>query len=167
MHDPRPALKAFGAAGVLALGACAHAPGPNRLAADPPAGGPTGAQPKLGRPYRVGGVWYTPAEQPHYRATGEASWYGEAYSGRATADGERFDARALTGAHPTLPLPSMVEVLNLENGRRLRVRVNDRGAFRRGRVIDVSKAAAQRLGFLAQGRARVEVRYLGPAEPSD
>lgn len=118
---------------------------------------------KLGAPYQAGGVWYVPAEQPGYDAVGVAAWYGGGYHGRATADGERFDAAALTAAHPTLPLPSMVEVTNFGNGRSIQVRVNDRGAFRPGRVVDLSRGAAEQLGFVAQGTAKVRVRYLGPA----
>jgi rare lipoprotein A len=117
---------------------------------------------KVGKPYRVGGVWYTPRVQPGYDEVGLASWYGAAHHGRPTANGERFDARALSAAHTTLPLSSRVEVTNLENGRRIVVRVNDRGPFVAGRIIDLSQAAARELGFEGLGITRVRVRFLGP-----
>lgn len=118
---------------------------------------------KVGSPYEVAGVWYYPAEDPDYDQTGVASWYGSEFGGRPTANGERFDPRGLTAAHTTLPMPSRVQVTNLENGRNIVVRVNDRGPFKRGRIIDLSEAAADRLGFREAGVARVRVRYLGPA----
>lgn len=118
---------------------------------------------KVGDPYQVGGVWYVPAEQPGYDEVGMASWYGDAFHAKSTANGELFDMTALTAAHKTLPLPSIVEVTNLGNGRRLRVRVNDRGPFVDGRILDLSRAAAHELGFAGQGLARVRVRYVGPA----
>ena len=117
------------------------------------------------RPYQVSGVWYTPRSQPDYDETGTASWYGAQFHNRSTSNGERFDMEAVSAAHTTLPLPSIVEVTNLDNGRRIRVRVNDRGPFVRGRIIDLSRAAAQELGFYQQGTARVRVRYVGPAPP--
>jgi len=115
------------------------------------------------RPYQVRGRWYTPKEQPNYEEVGMASWYGDAFNGRPTSTGERFDMRALTAAHKTLPLPGLVEVTNLENGRRVVVRVNDRGPFVDGRIIDLSRGAAQELDMLSQGVGRVRVRYLGRA----
>lgn len=96
--------------------------------------------------------------------TGIASWYGPGFDGKPTASGEIFDENALTGAHPTLPLPSLVEVTNLENGRKLVIRINDRGPFVDGRVIDVSREAARRLDFEQAGKTRVAVRYIGPAD---
>lgn len=93
---------------------------------------------------------------------GTASWYGAQYQGRQTASGERFDMRQVTGAHPSLPMPSLVEVTNLENGRTLRVRINDRLPRKSGRIIDLSRSAAEQLGFMRQGLARVRLRYLGP-----
>jgi rare lipoprotein A len=111
----------------------------------------------------VGGIWYVPHEQPNYNETGIASWYGEAFQLKATADGEIFDMNQFSAAHTTLPLPSMVEVTNLDNGRKLTVRVNDRGPFVGGRIIDLSQAAARELGYDRQGLARVRVRYVGPA----
>lgn len=118
---------------------------------------------KVGRPYQVNGRWYTPVHQPNYEEVGQASWYGGHHQGRPTALGEAFDKREVSAAHKTLPLPSLVEVTNLDNGRRLTVRVNDRGPFVDGRIIDLSEAAAEQLGFKAQGIARVRVRYLGGA----
>ena len=118
---------------------------------------------KTGQPYQVGGIWYVPREQPDYDQVGVASWYGEAFNMKATADGEIFDMNVFSAAHTTLPLPSIVEVTNLDNGRKLAVRVNDRGPFVGGRIIDLSHAAAQELGYDRKGLARVRVRYLGPA----
>jgi rare lipoprotein A len=115
------------------------------------------------QPYQVGGIWYVPHHQPDYDEKGIASWYGDAFNMKATADGEVFDMDQLSAAHTTLPLPSMGEVTNLDNGRRLTVRVNDRGPFVGGRIIDLSRAAAQELGYDRAGTAHVRVRYLGPA----
>ncbi len=126
---------------------------------------PTGGQRtyKTGEPYQVGGIWYVPHDQPHYDETGTASWYGDAFQLKATANGEIFDMNAFSAAHTTLPLPSMVEVTNLDNGRKLTVRVNDRGPFVGNRIIDLSHAAARDLGYDRAGLARVRVRYVGPA----
>lgn len=115
------------------------------------------------RPYQIRGRWYRPAEQPDYDETGIASWYGDQFNGRPTATGERFDMNALTAAHKTLPLPGLVEVTNLSNGRTLVVRINDRGPFVDGRIIDLSRGSADALGLLGQGVGQVRVRYLGPA----
>lgn len=115
---------------------------------------------KVGKPYQVDGIWYYPHEVLSYDETGIASWYGEAFHGRYTANGEIFDLNSLTAAHHTLPLPTIVQVTNLENGRSLTLRVNDRGPFARGRIIDVSRQAAQLLGFEKQGTAKVHVRLL-------
>ena len=146
-------------AGLAAAGLCACAS---------PQGGPVvgvgGARPRAyNRPYEVNGRWYRPASQPDYDAVGVASWYSYEAHNRTTSDGEVFDARLATAAHTTLPIPSYLEVTNLANGRRVRVRLNDRGPFVPGRIIDLSRAAAAQLGFLGQGTARVRVRYLGPA----
>lgn len=116
---------------------------------------------KVGKPYRVAGNWYYPAEDFTYNETGVASWYGPGFHGRRTANGERYDQNALTAAHPTLPMPSAVRVTNLENGRALILRINDRGPFARGRIIDVSRAAADKLGFRGAGTAKVRVEILG------
>jgi rare lipoprotein A len=118
---------------------------------------------KVGNPYRIDGVLYTPAEDPLYNRTGLASFYGEAFHGRKTANGEIFDMWALSAAHPTLPLPSYAYVTNLTNGRTLLVRINDRGPYARGRLIDLSRASARLLGFETPGTAPVRVRYAGPA----
>lgn len=122
---------------------------------------------KVGQPYQVDGVWYYPKEQPAYDETGIASWYGADFHGKLTADGEVFDRNAVTGAHPTLPLPVNVRVTNLENGRSIVVRVNDRGPFRNGRVIDLSERAAELLGYRDKGLARVRVTFLGRADGSN
>jgi len=115
------------------------------------------------RPYQVRGRWYRPTEQPGYDEIGTASWYGAQFNGRATASGERFDMNALTAAHKTLPLPALVEVTNLANGRSTIVRVNDRGPFAENRIIDLSRGAAEEIGLLARGVGQVRVRYVGPA----
>jgi rare lipoprotein A len=119
---------------------------------------------KVGQPYQVNGKTYTPREEPEYEAVGVASWYGDAFDGKRTANGEIFDKDRLSAAHTTMPLPSLVEVENLENGRRVVVRVNDRGPFVGDRLIDLSHGAARALGFDRAGLARVRVRYLGRAE---
>ena len=111
----------------------------------------------------MAGRVYVPQDNPHYRADGVASWYGSDFHGRSTANGEIFDAEAITAAHPTLPLPSYVRVTNLSNGRSLIVRVNDRGPYAGNRIIDVSKHAAYLLGFTVSGTAWVRVEYVGPA----
>ena len=116
---------------------------------------------KLGQPYQIDHVWYFPTYDSNYDRTGVASWYGHPFHGRLTANGERYDMNDVTAAHPTLPLPSRVRVTNLENGRQLVVRVNDRGPFIDGRVIDLSRRAAQLLGFYRKGLAEVRVEYLG------
>ncbi len=115
------------------------------------------------RPYQIRGRWYRPEEQPNYDETGLASWYGAQFNGRPTATGERFDMTALTAAHKTLPLPGLVEVTNLANGRSIVVRVNDRGPFAEGRIIDLSRGAAEALDLLQRGVGEVRVRYLGRA----
>lgn len=118
---------------------------------------------RVGPPYEANGQWYVPTPEPGYAETGTASWYGPQFHGQRTASGEVFDQEALSAAHPTLPIPSLVQVTNLENGREVIVRVNDRGPFVGQRLIDLSRGAAEVLGFEAQGHARVHVRYLGPA----
>ena len=117
---------------------------------------------KVGNPYRIDGALFTPAEDPAYDRTGVASFYSEDFHGRKTANGEIFDMWALTAAHPTLPLPSYAYVTNMTNGRTLLVRINDRGPYARGRVIDLSRASARLLGFEMRGTAVVRVRYAGP-----
>jgi rare lipoprotein A len=115
---------------------------------------------KIGNPYQINGIWYYPAEDYEYDETGIASWYGAQFHGKTTANGETYDMNALTAAHRTLPMPSFVRVTNLENGRSLVLRLNDRGPFAKGRIIDVSRRGAQLLGFQRQGTARVRVQIL-------
>jgi rare lipoprotein A len=124
---------------------------------------------RVGKPYTVAGRVYVPEEDPNYRAEGLASWYGDAFHGRLTANGEVFDMLSLTAAHPTLPIPSYARVTNLSNGKSLIVRVNDRGPFHGNRVIDVSNRASELLEFKGKGIARVRVEYVGraPLEGSD
>ncbi|HEY8267822.1 MAG TPA: septal ring lytic transglycosylase RlpA family protein [Xanthobacteraceae bacterium] len=118
---------------------------------------------RIGKPYVVAGRTYTPEHDPSYRAEGFASWYGDDFHGRRTANGEVFDQHAISAAHPTLPLPSYVRVTNLANRRSIIVRVNDRGPYAKDRVIDVSSKTSELLGFRPFGVARVRVEYVGPA----
>ena len=115
---------------------------------------------KVGNPYKIAGEWYYPRENTKYDNIGIASWYGPKFQGRRTANGEIFDMNLLTAAHPTLPMPVMVQVTNLENGRSMKLRVNDRGPFKKNREIDLSRRAAEILGFKDKGTARVRVKYL-------
>jgi rare lipoprotein A len=119
---------------------------------------------KLGNPYQIQGRWYHPEYDPNYDRVGIASWYGEPFHGRRTANGEVFDRAMVTAAHPTLPLPSLVRVINLQNRRELVVRVNDRGPFVGDRIIDLSQEAARQLGFDGQGLAQVRVQFVGLAD---
>jgi rare lipoprotein A len=121
----------------------------------------------VGKPYQVAGRWFEPKEQPNYDKKGVASWYGEAFNRRKTSNGEWFDMTRLTAAHPTLPLPSYVKVTNLENGREVVVRVNDRGPFVGTRIIDLSKRTAEVLEFKNKGKAEVRVQYIGRAPLDD
>jgi len=116
---------------------------------------------KIGRPYEIDGIWYYPTVDYGYRETGIASWYGPKFDGNLTANGELFNQYEVSAAHRTLPMPSMVRVTNLENGRSIVVRVNDRGPFVRGRVVDVSRKAAQSLGMIGSGTASVRVSVVG------
>ena len=125
---------------------------------DQPAAG--GGTYKIGKPYQIEGVWYYPKEDFEYDETGIASWYGVEFHGRATANGEAYDMNALTAAHRTLPMPSFVRVTNLENGRSVVLKVNDRGPFAKSRIIDLSRRSAQLLGYQNQGTARVRVQIL-------
>lgn len=118
---------------------------------------------KVGTPYSVAGKSYVPRHEPDYDRVGAASWYGDAFHGRKTANGEVFNKHALTGAHPTLPMPSYVYVTNLVNGRTVLVRINDRGPYSRGRIIDLSHEVARQLDFESQGTAKVRVKYAGRA----
>jgi len=146
----------------LLAAACSTAPSP-----PPPAPPPVVTVPpsagvyKIGQPYQVDNIWYYPREQPDYDETGIASWYGPDFYGKATANGETYDGNALTAAHKTLPMPVNVRVTNLDNGKSLVVRVNDRGPYARGRIIDLSKRAAELLDVVQTGTARVRVTYLG------
>jgi rare lipoprotein A len=124
---------------------------------------------RVGKPYTVAGRVYVPEDDPNYRAEGMASWYGDDFHGRLTANGEVFDMASLTAAHPTLPIPSYARVTNLSNGKSLIVRVNDRGPYHGNRLIDVSNKASELLEFKGKGVARVRVEYVGraPLEGSD
>ena len=124
---------------------------------------------RVGKPYVVAGQTYVPEENTRYSAEGMASWYGDDFHGRLTANGEVFDMNAISGAHPTLPMPCYVRVTNLANRRSLVVRVNDRGPYHQNRIIDVSVRAAQLLGFHGDGVTWVRLDYVGraPLEGSD
>lgn len=159
----RKGLAAAGLALTVALGGCAEtefiatAAKEIRSIAEQPA--PKGRY-KVGNPYQIKGVWYYPRVDFSYDETGVASWYGPNFHGKPTANGEVFDQNAVSAAHRTLPLPSVVRVTNLGNGRALVVRINDRGPFAHGRIIDLSKRGAQLLGFERQGIAKVRVQIL-------
>lgn len=141
-------------AGALALAGCAG--GGYRPVSDLPV--------RIGPPYSVRGQSYVPAADPAYDFLGYASWYGSE-SGNRTANGERFRPAWITAAHTTLPLPSYVEVTALDTGRTILVRVNDRGPFAaRGRIIDLSRGAAEQLGMRSQGQVAVRVRVVSPLE---
>ena len=122
-----------------------------------------GGRDQTGKPYKVKGRWYYPKEDKNYVKVGQASWYGEAFHGRLTANGEVYDMTHLTAAHPTMPLPSYARVTNLSNGSSVIVRVNDRGPYERNRVIDLSQKAAQMLDYQHHGTAKVKVEYVGRA----
>ncbi len=118
----------------------------------------------VGHPYVIGGQTYYPNPEPKgYTVVGTASWYGDAFHGRRTANGEIFDKGSITAAHPTLPLPSYVRVTNLKNNKSMIVRVNDRGPYHGGRVMDVSQRVAEALSFKGEGTARIRVDYIGRA----
>lgn len=128
--------------------------------------GPTGTPYRaymVGQPYQISGRWYEPREDLRYDRTGTASWYGADFHGRRTANGETYDMNAMTAAHTTLPLPTIVRVTNLDNGRSVVVRVNDRGPFVDDRIIDMSRAGARALEFENRGLARVRVTVLREA----
>ncbi|RUX80025.1 septal ring lytic transglycosylase RlpA family protein, partial [Mesorhizobium sp. M7A.F.Ca.CA.004.08.1.1] len=122
-----------------------------------------GGRDQLGKPYQVRGKWYYPKEDKRYAKVGLASWYGDAFHGRLTANGEVYDMTHLTAAHPTMPLPSYARVTNLKTGSSVIVRVNDRGPYHEGRIIDVSERAAQMLDYVNTGTAQVKVEYVGRA----
>lgn len=142
-------------AGLGLLAACSSGPsGPTTPSADA-----IGTF-KVGKPYQIAGVWYYPKIDWEYRETGIASWYGPGFHGKRTANGEIYNQNDLTAAHPTLPMPVMVRVTNLENGRSIKVRINDRGPFANGRIIDLSKRSAQLLDIERAGTAKVLVEIL-------
>lgn len=115
---------------------------------------------KVGKPYKIMGQWYYPQEDYNYSEVGMASWYGDDFHAKKTANGELYDMNTLTAAHRTLPLPSIVRVTNLENGRSLVLRVNDRGPYVKNRIIDISKRGAQLLGYQTKGVTKVRVEIL-------
>jgi rare lipoprotein A len=118
---------------------------------------------RVGEPYQLNGVWYRPAEDTRYDQVGTASWYGELFHGRRTANGEIYDMERLSAASPTLPMPVYARVTNLTNGRSIIVRVNDRGPYRSNRIIDLSRRSAELLGYRERGTTRVRVQYIGRA----
>ena len=118
---------------------------------------------RVGRPYTVAGQTYIPEENRRYRNEGLASWYGDDFHGRLTANGEVYDMHAISAAHPTMPMPSYARVTNMRTNRSIIVRVNDRGPYHANREIDVSSKAAELLGFRGHGVAKVRVEYVGPA----
>lgn len=146
---------------LLGLAACATTrPEPRAGLPQTARGGVPGV--KIGKPYQVFGIWYYPADDRSYDQRGIASWYGPGFNALSTANGERYDQDDVTAAHKTLPMPSWVEVENLDNGRKLTVRINDRGPFVAGRIIDLSRRSAQLLGVDRVGLARVRVRRVFP-----
>jgi rare lipoprotein A len=122
-----------------------------------------GGRDQVGKPYKVRGKWYYPKEDSGYDRKGTASWYGDAFHGRLTANGEIYDMNHLSAAHPTMPLPSYARVTNLKNGNSVIVRINDRGPYAHGRLIDLSKRAANMLDYASSGTAQVRVQYVGRA----
>jgi rare lipoprotein A len=151
------------------LAACATAgPRPHYVVSGPPPGSTTQPPNRSGlhgtmAPYQVNGRWYTPHAETDYDVVGVASWYGAQFHNHRTSNGEIFDQNAVSAAHTTLPIPSIIEVTNLANNRTIRVRLNDRGPFVDGRILDLSREAAAELGYERQGVAKVRVRYIGPA----
>lgn len=116
---------------------------------------------KIGKPYKINGITYYPMESADgYSEVGVASWYGPGFHGKLTANGETYNQKAMTAAHKTLPLPTLVKVENLENGKSVVVRVNDRGPYSKGRIIDLTEVAARRLDMLDKGTAKVRVSVL-------
>lgn len=151
----------------ISLGGCAetnlfgHAAKSALSSGEPPAVSSSAVQNyKIGKPYQVAGVWYYPQEDFDYDETGIASWYGPDFHAKLTANGEVFDQNAVTAAHKTLQLPCIARVTNLENGRSIILRINDRGPFVNGRIIDLSRKSAQLLGMEGKGTAKVRVEVL-------
>lgn len=157
---PAPKPVSLGPVPPVGLAGAEHSPALRSVAA-PTA--PGVAAPYAGPAYQVDGKWYVPAHEPNYDEVGIASWYGPTFHGKDSASGEPFDENAMTAAHPTLPIPSLVRVTNTANGRSVVVRLNDRGPFVDDRIIDLSKAAAGALDMHGPGTARVRVQYVGPA----
>ena len=145
----------------LMMAACASQPKPKAVSSAP-VSKPAVPGVKIGKPYQVFGVTYYPEDDRGYDRTGIASWYGPTFHEKATANGEIYNQDDVTAAHKTLPMPSWVEVTNLDNGRQLVVRINDRGPFVEGRIIDLSRRSAQLLGVDRPGLARVRVRRVFP-----
>ena len=143
---------------VFALAACSTSRHPDMPRDGHLPKGDQGGHEKVGKPYKVAGKWYHPKVDPTYDQVGYASWYGKQFHGKKTANGEVYNMNALTAAHKTLPMPSYVKVTNISNGRSLVLRVNDRGPFVAGRIIDVSRRGAQLLGFEQAGVTRVRVQ---------
>ena len=150
----------FALAAMLALSGCAELNLFSQTAKNMNPEPTPGGLYKIGNPYQVEGTWYYPAVDYNYAETGIASWYGPNFHGKYTANGELYDMNALTAAHKTLPLPSIVRVTNLDNGRSIKIKVNDRGPFVKGRIIDMSRRGAQLLGFDNKGTARVRVEIV-------
>ena len=123
------------------------------------------AHQRIGKTYKIMGKSYTPRHEPYYDKVGVASWYGGKFHGKKTASGEIYNMNNITAAHKTLPLHSMVYVTNLENGKSILVRINDRGPFVDGRIIDLSRATAHKLNIFTAGIGKVRVQYAGPAHP--
>lgn len=165
----------FIGAALLVTAACApNAPPPQtaprppaRVSSRPPAKPPAKAPAATQRPYQVAGQWYHPMANADagWSQQGKASWYGKKFHGRKTASGETYNMYAMTAAHKTLPLQSVVRVRNMDNGREIDVRVNDRGPFVRGRIIDLSYSAAKELAVVGPGTAPVEITVLGKRQP--
>jgi rare lipoprotein A len=166
----KPVRKFLLSAGLMLVASCSNEQAQMPIEVAPPSPkiivDPSGKIPgkKVGRPYQIKGKTYTPLAYRAYEEAGDASWYGDYFHGRLTANGETFDMNKLTAAHPTMPLPSFVEVTNLDNGKKVVLRVNDRGPFAKGRILDVSKRAAEVLGFKIAGTARVNIKMLGDDE---
>jgi len=144
----------------MMLSACADTRAPGSSARETASAPNTVGRYKVGKAYQIKGTWYQPEEDFGYTEVGMASWYGRQFHGRRTANGEIYNMNDMTAAHRTLPLPSIVRVTNLDNGRAVKLRVNDRGPFAKGRIIDVSRRAAQKLGFKNKGVTRVRVEIV-------
>jgi rare lipoprotein A len=145
---------------LLGVVACSDGGHYTDVSSGSPYGGTRPTRVKIGKAYNINGETYMPRFQPNYQEKGVASWYGPGFHGRQTASGERYDQYQMTAAHRTLPLPSIVRVTRLDNGHSVKVRVNDRGPFHDGRIIDLSKAAAQDLKMIGSGTMNVKVEYL-------